>query len=109
MTQAANLLDNLPADLPEKLFTTILQANNLRIERIVSQCHASPPGFWYDQEENELVIVLEGSAAVQFEGDAEPVKLLQGSYLNIPAHARHRVAWTDPNKKTVWLAIHYRG
>ena len=106
---AENLLDNLPADLPEELFTAILQANNLRIERIVSQGHASQPGFWYDQEENELVIVLEGSAAVQFEGDAEPVELRRGSFLNIPAHARHRVAWTDPNEKTVWLAIHYRG
>ncbi len=109
MTQAASLLDNLPADFPEELFTTILQANNLRIERIVSQGHASPPGFWYDQEENELVIVLEGSAAVQFEGDAEPVELRQGSYLNLPAHARHRVAWTDPIQNTIWLAIHYRG
>ena len=104
-----NLLDNLPADLPEELFTTILQADGFAVERIVSQGHASPPGFWYDQEENELVMVLEGSAAVQFEGDAEPVELRRGSYLNIPAHARHRVAWTDPNEKTVWLAIHYRG
>ena len=99
----------IPADLPEESFTTILQANDLRIERIVSQGHASPPGFWYDQNENELVIVLEGRAAVQFEDNAEPVELRQGSYLNIPAHARHRVAWTDPNQKTLWLAIHYRG
>ena len=106
---AENLLDGIPTDLPEELLSTILQANNLRIERIISQGHASPPGFWYDQEENEMVIVLEGSAAVQFEGDAEPVELRQGSYLNIPAHARHRVAWTYPNQKTLWLAIHYRG
>ena len=104
---AANLLDHLPAHLSEELFTTILQANNVRIERIVSQGHASPPGFWYDQEENELIILLEGSAAVQFEGDAEPVELRRGSYLNIPAHAKHRVAWTDQNEKTLWLAIHY--
>src|SRR5271166_4418376 len=109
MMNAENLLDGIPTDVPEELFTTILQANNLRIERIVSQCHASPPGFWYDQEENELVIVLEGRAAVQFEGDAEPVELRQGSYLNIPAHARHRLARTDPNQNTIWLAIHYRG
>ena len=104
-----NLLDNLPADLPEELFTTILQGSSFRVERIVSQGHASPPGFWYDQEENEMVIVMEGTAAVQFEGDAEPVELRRGSYLNIAAHARHRVAWTDPAEKTVWLAIHYRG
>ena len=58
--KAENLLDNLPAHLPEELLTTIFQANNLRIERIVFQGHTSPPGFWFDQEENELAIVLEG-------------------------------------------------
>lgn len=103
-----NLLDNLPADLPEELFTTVLQADGLRVERIVSQGHTSPPGFWYDQEENEWVVVIEGRAAVEFDGQPEPVELRRGSYLNIPAHARHRVVWTDPNKKTMWLAIHYR-
>jgi cupin 2 domain-containing protein len=105
--KAENLFDNLPADLPEELFTTILQADSLRVERIVSQGHAFSSGFWYDQDDNELVIVLEGSAAVQFEDNAEPVELRRGSYLRIPAHARHRVAWTDPNVKTIWLAIHY--
>ena len=109
MMDATNIFDGIPADLPEELFTTILQGSSFRVERIVSQGHASPPGFWYDQEENELVIVLEGSAAVQFEGDAEPVEFRQGSYLNIPAHARHRVVWTDPNQKTIWLAIYHRG
>ena len=107
--KAENLLDNLPADLPEELFTTLLQTDGLRVERIVSQGQVSPRGFWYDQSEHELVIVLAGSAAVQFEGDAEPVEMRRGSYLNIPAHARHRIAWTDPNENTVWLAIHYRG
>jgi len=104
--QAENLLDDLPGNLLGKIFATILQVDGLRVERIVSQGHASPSGFWYDQEENESVIVLEGSAAVQFEGDAEPLKFRRGSYLNIPAHAKHRVAWTDPKEKTVWLAIY---
>jgi cupin 2 domain-containing protein len=107
--ETANLLDHLPADLPKELFTTIIQTAGIRVERIVSHGHASPPGFWFDQEENELVIVLEGSAIVQFEGDTEPMELRKGSYLNIPAHARHRVASTEPNLKTIWLAIHYRG
>ncbi len=102
-----NLFDNIPTDVAEEVFATLLQANGLRIERIVSQGEASPPGFWYDQEENEWVVVLEGSAAMQFEGE-EPVELRRVSYLNIPTHVRHRVAWTDPNQKTVWLAIHYR-
>ncbi len=104
----ANLLDDIPANFSAELFTTLVQADNLRIERIVSHGQASPVGFWYDQDDNEWVIVLEGSAAVQFAGEPEPVELRRGSHLNIPAHARHRVVWTDPNQKTVWLAIHYR-
>jgi cupin 2 domain-containing protein len=107
LSHAQSILDDIPADLPEELFTTILRADCVRVERIVSQGHASPPGFWYDQEENEWVLVLEGSAAVEFEGHAEAVELRRGSHLSIPAHARHRVAWTDPAQKTVWLAIHY--
>ncbi|MGA2066539.1 MAG: cupin domain-containing protein [Thermoguttaceae bacterium] len=106
--KAENLLDGIPAALPDELRSTLLSVGGLRIERIVSQGHASPRDFWYDQEENEWVLVVEGSAAVQFEGDAQPVELRRGSHLNIPAHARHRVAWTDPNQQTVWLAVHYR-
>jgi hypothetical protein len=55
-----NLFNGIPSDLPEELFATLHQARGLRIERIVSQSHASPSGFWYDQDENEWVIVLQG-------------------------------------------------
>ena len=106
--KAENLLEGIPADLSEELLTTIQRSEGVRIERIVSQGQASPEGFWYDQDESEWVLVLEGNAAVQFEGEVDPVELQRGSYLNIPAHARHRVVWTDPRQKTVWLAIHYR-
>ena len=105
----ANLFDGIPETLPEELFTPLHQAKGLRIERIVSHGHLSPPGFWYDQDESEWVVVLQGSATIQFEGESEPVKLQTGAYLNIPAHTRHRVVSTSPTEKTVWLAIHYRG
>ena len=103
----ANFFNNIPDDLPEELFTTLHHAKGLRIERIVSQGHASPLGFWYDQDEHEWLIVLQGGATIQFEGDAEPVQLERGAYLNIPAHRRHRVVSTSPTEKTIWLAIHY--
>jgi cupin 2 domain-containing protein len=102
-----NLFSGIPSDLPKELFTTLHQAKGLRIERIVSQGHASPTGFWYDQDESEWVIVLQGSAAIQLEGDSDPVELQPGAYLNIPAHTRHRVVSTSPTKKTIWLAISY--
>ncbi len=101
-----NLFSGIPPKLPEELFTTLHRAESLRIERIVSEGHRSPEGFWYDQDEHEWVVVLEGKAAIQFEGEPEPVELVRGSYLNIPAHRKHRVAWTSPTEKTIWLAIH---
>jgi cupin 2 domain-containing protein len=103
----SDLFGGIPDDLPDELFNTLHQAKNLRIERIVSQGHCSSPGFWYDQEESEWVIVLQGSAVIEFEGEPKPVKLQPGTYLNIPAHTRHRVVSTCLTKKTIWLAIHY--
>ena len=105
--KADNLFSNIADHLPDESFTTLHQAKGLRIERIVSQGHASSPGFWYDQDEHEWVVLLSGSAVIEFAGEPEPVELKPGSYLNIPAHARHRVASTSPTEKTVWLAIHY--
>ena len=93
---------------PHEQLTTLLDATNLRLERIVSHAHASPEGFWYDQEWAEWVIVLKGSAGLHFEGESAPRVLKAGDYIDIPAHARHRVAWTDAQEPTVWLALHYR-
>ncbi len=106
MPVADNLFDGIPAYLAEEHFTQLHRGDGFRIERIVSQGHCSPEGSWYDQNDEEWVLVLEGSATVQFECDSQPVELQRGSYLSIPAHSRHRVAWTDPAQKTVWLAIH---
>lgn len=101
------LLTDVPADLPEELVQPILGRPGLRIERIVSRGHASPAGFWYDQAEHEFVVLLQGAARLEFED--ETVELRPGSFVDIPARRRHRVAWTDPNQPTIWLAIHYGG
>jgi len=103
-----NLLTDVPADLPEELVQTLLTAPGLRIERIVSRGHHSPDGFWYDQPEHEWVLLLSGVARLRFEGE-EPFELTPGQHVHIPAHRRHRVEWTDPDRATVWLAVHYEG
>ena len=102
-----NVLDNLPASLPEELVETLLTGGQFRLERIVSRGHASPPDFWYDQAEPEWVVVLAGAARLRFD-DGGQVELAPGSCVNIPARRRHRVEWTDADRPTVWLAIHYR-
>ena len=106
--EVRNIFALVPPAAAHEQLTTLLTAPNMRLERIVSHAHASPEGFWYDQEWAEWVIVLKGSAGLLFEGESAPRVLQAGDYVDIPAHARHRVAWTDATEPTVWLALHYR-
>jgi cupin 2 domain-containing protein len=101
-----NLFADLPAALPEELIETLATSATVRIERIVSLGHASPPGFWYDQDQSEFVVLLRGAARISFEDGV--FEMVPGSFVDIPAHRRHRVEWTNPEQVTVWLAVHYR-
>lgn len=101
----ANLFDGLPASGGEEAMTDLLRRPGVRIERIVSTGQASPQGFWYDQDWDEWVLVLSGSARLAIEGEGE-TRLAPGDHVFLPAHQRHRVAWTDPDTATVWLAVH---
>lgn len=102
-----NLFSDLPTACPEELADTLAAGPAVRIERIVSTGQASPEEFWYDQEEHEWVVVLRGEAGLLFEGETEPRHLLPGDHVNIPAHRKHRVAWTAAQEPTVWLAVFY--
>ena len=106
--KSSNLFDNIPDSLPKELFTSLLDTPGLRIERIVSWGQRSEDGFWYDQDRHEWVLLVEGSASILFEGDSQPVELRPGSFLEIPAHSRHRVVCTSTVNRTVWLAIHHK-
>lgn len=103
----SNLFTDIPADLAVELCETLLKSRNLRIERIVSHGHASPPDFWYDQDQHEWVLVLKGAARLRFEGEDQPVEMKPGDFINIPEHCKHRVEWTTPDESTIWLAVHY--
>jgi cupin 2 domain-containing protein len=100
-----NLFADGPPNLPAELFTTLLDAANVRIERIVSYGHASPESFWYDQVQNEWVVVLKGAARLRFED--RTIGMKPGDFIDIPAHKKHRMEWTAPDEPTVWLTVHY--
>jgi cupin 2 domain-containing protein len=107
MITPANIFADIPATLADEQFTELWSTPTLRVERIVSHGHASPPGFWFDQNDAEWVLVLQGAALIALEGGIDPVMLRRGDYLYLAPHARHRVEWTDPDQATVWLAIHH--
>lgn len=101
-----NLFANLPTALPEELTTILAESKHIRIERIVSTGQASPAGFWYDQADEEWVVVLQGTATLRFD-DGEVLEMTVGDHVLIPAHRRHRVEQTSTLEPTVWLAVFY--
>ena len=104
-----NILEDMPAKLSEEEIKTVPSSPGTRIERIVSTGQASPPGFWYDQDLDEWVVVLKGRARLEFESQEGLIEMSAGDWISIPAHERHRVAWTSSDEPTVWLAVHYSG
>lgn len=107
-TGKGNIFCGIPEEIPEEVFETISGGAAVKIERIISRGQATPAGKWYDQDLNEWVILLQGSAEIAFEDTDEIIALEPGDYVNIAAHCRHRVNRTDDVGPTVWLAIHYR-
>jgi cupin 2 domain-containing protein len=101
-----NLFHPLPDAKAGEIIETLLENDHFRIERIVSEGQATPPGEWFNQETDEWVILLQGSAGLMFEGGLEIAVMRPGDYVLISAHRKHRVEWTDNTQKTVWLAVH---
>ena len=102
-----SLFEGIPNELPEEVFDTLCSTANIVIERIVSRGHASPEGFWYNQEKSEFILVVKGGAGLKIENEDDIVVLKAGDYCNIGAHVKHRIEWTDPAQETIWLAVHY--
>jgi cupin 2 domain-containing protein len=108
VTPPANLFAQIPHLIPDELVSTLHAAGDVRVERIVSHGHASPEGFWYDQEQAEWVVILRGAARLRLENEPA-VEMRAGDFVNIPAHRRHRIEWTTSDEPTLWLAVHYGG
>ena len=101
-----NIFDSIPDNLDAEVFEQLIKCDEVTIERIISKGHTSPDSGWYDQDKNEWLMVLQGEAILSFE-DEPSTKLKAGNYINITAHKKHKVEWTDPDRETIWLAVHY--
>ena len=106
MMAIGNLFAAVPPETTGEFVEELLGTRTFRIERIVSRGEASPTDFWYDQPNDEWVLLLAGGAVLQL-ADGQRVTLKPGDHLLIPRRCRHRLDWTDPEKETVWLAVHF--
>lgn len=108
MQEYGNFLEELPSVQEAEVFEALVKTQALTIERIVSRGKRSAPGQWYEQAQNEWVLLIRGAACLRWD-DGTELALTEGDYVLIPALKRHRVEWTDPTRDTVWLAVHFAG
>ncbi len=101
-----NLFD-IPDGLPQKeeFVEIIARGDDFRLERLISHGHTTPSGEWYDQDQNEWVVLLQGEAMLEWR-DGTAIELKPGDAILIEAHCQHRVAYTTEEPPCVWLAIH---
>jgi len=101
-----NVLADIPSQIPRELEQVFLEKDNVLIKRIVSKGQKSPASAWYDQLDNEWVLVVQGEAILEFE-NGEDLHMQQGAFCFIPAQQKHRVKWTPEDQVTIWLAVHF--
>lgn len=101
-----NIFSDIAPSAREEQVVEVLTRTGIRIERIVSNGQASPPGFWYEQPQAEWVLLLQGEAQLRFEDEPAPRVLKPGDFVEIAPRRRHRVEFTHPHLPTVWLAVH---
>lgn len=89
-----------------ELTTILTETAGGRVELIVSSGQASPEGFVYDQDEDEWVMVLQGSSILEV--DDELYELGVGDSLFLPKRTKHRIVFTSSNPACLWLAVFWR-
>ena len=82
-------------------FDTLHSSDGLTIERIAS--NALSDGKWYDQDSDEWVMLVSGSATLEFK-DGTLLEMHSGDHLLLEAHKAHRV--NETSEDALWLAVH---
>jgi cupin 2 domain-containing protein len=100
-------INRLPDESEVELFDEILRSENLLIERIISNGWNRVDDEWCDQDRDEWVFLVKGSAVIEFE-DGNKIELFGGDHLQIPAHSRHKVVKTSSEPPCIWLAVHLK-
>ena len=105
--EVKNFFETFEEKPTEEIIEKILENKNLKLERIITNGQITPPGEWYNQENDEWVLLLKGSALILFE-DFETKTLNSGDYILIPKFYKHRVQWVDPHNECIWIALHFK-
>lgn len=99
MYYQTNLFQTSIPEEGKEIFTPLFSDNRIKIESIRS--HLNEPGEWYDQTDDEWVVLLEGEALIEIE--EKTLTLSRGDTLFLPQHTLHRVVKTSDD--ALWLTV----
>lgn len=100
-----NIYTHLPPAQKTEVSEKIISNSGVKIERITSLGQATLPGKWLESKRNEWVILLKGKAKLRLRSHENIIHMEPGDHIYIPAGIKHRVEWTDPGQKSVWVAV----
>lgn len=103
METIGNIYQGISTAGEEEQFDLLMKGKHYRIDRIVSSGHSSPQGFWYDQEDDEWIMLIQGEATLEIEGELKQMKA--GDYLFLPKNCKHRVEKTSIEPACIWLCF----
>jgi len=103
--RVGNIYSKASGAKQKEIFRVLASNSYLRIERIVSCGQKTPENTWLSEKYDEWVLVLKGAGKLSFKIKSRTVSLKEGDYVFIPANTPHRVEWTPPRRKTIWLAV----
>ena len=99
-----NIFSMLPENLKGEVFQELVTSSKFRVERILTSKENQFDRSWYDQDDNEFVILLQGSAKLEFSNN-KIIELIKGDYLFINCHDKHRLLEVSSKEDTIWLAF----
>lgn len=99
-----NIFDLEDLSYSEEVVNILSQNKDIRIERIISTGQTTD---WYDQDEFEYVILIQGSAVIEYEQN-EDLKLNAGDNILINPHEKHRVKQTSVDPPCIWICMFWR-
>ena len=101
-SNSVNIFD-LPQidDMSVEISDILIKSENVTVERIISRGNTTD---WYDQIQNEYVILLQGKAVIEHE-NGEKINIKKGGTLYLPARLKHRVAYTSSKPPCIWICI----
>lgn len=86
----------------QEIFEELFEKDAVKIKKITSPKNFKSEIFI--QDEDEWVIVLQGSAELEISG--EKINLKKDDHVFIPRKAPHQILKTSGDTETVWLAVY---